>query len=166
MVERNYCPYCGEKLTGAKVFCGKCGKKIPQVGDNPDTNLESNIVKPRPLTGKNIILIASVIIISLVVSFGIGYYGYTHTDERLIIGTWILLDENGDKSENSLTFYENGTVLSNGMAGDYMMSDGEIYMSYSDGWSTEDARFEYKFEGNRMILTMKDSGNQAEFIKQ
>ena len=73
----------------------------------------------------------------------VGIFLYTHTDNKRILGRWMQVDESGEETGNSLSFNEDGTVLSNGMEGKYEMYNGEIDI-YS--W-TEAQTFEYEFSG-------------------
>lgn len=82
------------------------------------------------------------------------------------MGTWMQVDESGEEVGNSLSFNEDGTVLSNGMEGNYEINDGELDISYSDGWSTEAYTFEYEFSGSQLTLTQEGTDNQATFTKR
>lgn len=158
MEEKKFCPYCGEKLTGNGMFCGKCGKRITPLSEIAGTS--TNVRNTKVSWGK---MGAIIFIICCIV---LGIFLYTHTDEKRILGTWMQVDEAGEEIGNSLSFNEDGTVLSNGMEGRYEIYDGEIDISYSDGWSTEAYTFEYELSGNQLTLTQEGTDNQATFLKR
>ena len=151
---KKFCPYCGEKLAGDGRFCGKCGKRITPLSEIAGAGRADKKRKAAwGMTG-GIVLIACCVVL--------GIFMYTHTDDKRILGTWMHIDESGEVTGDSLAFYEDGTVLSNGMEGKYEIYDGEIDM-YS--W-TEAQTFEYEFSGNQLILTQEGSDNQAVFVKR
>ena len=154
MEEKKFCPYCGEKLVGDVRFCGKCGKRITPLSEIAGTG---GNVKNTKASWK---IIGVLVLIACCIAVGI--FLYTHTDNKRILGRWMQVDESGEETGNSLSFNEDGTVLSNGMEGKYEMYNGEIDI-YS--W-TEAQTFEYEFSGHRLILTQEGIDNQSVFVKR
>ena len=158
MDERKFCPYCGEKLTGNGRFCGKCGGRIIPYSEIAEskTNIRNK---------KGVWVIAGVIAL-VVCCIGLGIFFYTHTDEKQILGTWMLVNESGEETGDSLRFNEDGTVLSNGTEARYEMYDSEIDITYTGVWRTEAHTFEYEINGNQLTLKEAGTDNQATFMKR
>ena len=153
MDEKKFCPYCGERLVGQERFCGKCGKRITLLSE-----ISPHYSKKDRHTGLKQIF---VILISLILCGGVAFWMYVHTDQKQILGSWLMLDEDGEYTGYGMTFYEDGTMLdtSSGLSGDYIMEAGKITVSHDKGWAIEKYVFEYELEGNTLTLTLAGSDN-------
>lgn len=161
MAEKRFCPYCGEKLSGQEIFCGKCGKRLEFLSKiTPEHN--SSVRRRHRLIGKFI----SVLLV-LAVCGSIALLVYTHTDQKQILGTWLQIDENEERTGNGMVFEDDGTVYDSrsGLYGEYEIEDGQLVVNYDDGWGIQTFRFQYELSRNRLTLTLTDSSNQVTLIR-
>lgn len=158
MEEKKFCPYCGKRLTGQEQFCGKCGKRITPLGEislNQNKSRHTGMIK---------------IFVFLVILFICGwlvFFVYTHTDQKQILGSWQMLDEDGEYAGYGMTFYEDGRILdtASGLTGNYVIDDGRIMVSYDGGWEVERYVFEYELERDTLTLNLEDSDDEFTLVK-
>ncbi|HJC34222.1 MAG TPA: hypothetical protein H9758_06450 [Candidatus Mediterraneibacter faecipullorum] len=160
MEEKKFCPYCGERLKGQERFCGKCGKRI-----TPISEISPQHSKKIRHTGMIKIF---VVLIILVICGWLAFLIYTHTGQKQILGSWLMLDEDGEYAGYGMTFYEDGRILdtASGLTGDYVIDDGKIMVSYDDGWEVERYVFEYELERDTLTLNLEGSDDEFTLVKE
>lgn len=158
MEEKKFCPYCGEKLQGKSVFCGKCGNRITALSD-----IAKEVVTKEPETkGRRKYIVIAIIVICIFA----GIFARTNSAEYRIVGTWTEIGENERARETTFVFYEDGTLYNDGVNGNYVFGDGTITMSLSNGWDTYTETFQYKMKGKQLILTYEETGDSITLRKQ
>lgn len=65
-----YCRYCGKKLDGETIFCGKCGKRVSMEGEDFLEQPNSVVVKKNNSNG---IIIGAVIILICIAVYFVNY---------------------------------------------------------------------------------------------
>lgn len=102
-------------------------------------------------------------LVILVICGGLAFLAYTHTDQKQILGSWLMLDEDGESTEYGMTFYEDGTILdtASGLTGDYVMDDGKITVRHDNGWKIERYVFEYELKRDTLTMTLEGSGGEV-----
>lgn len=102
-------------------------------------------------------------LVILVICGGLAFLEYTHTDQKQILGSWLMLDEDGESTEYGMTFYEDGTILdtASGLTGDYVMDDGKITVRHDNGWKIERYVFEYELKRDTLTMTLEGSGGEV-----
>lgn len=160
MDEKRFCPYCGESLKGKEIFCGKCGKQVASTGGK---SVQENAVNQHKGIGKIFILLIIVAVCGVV-----GFMVYNSTDQKQIIGSWIVIDEDGEYTGEGMAFYDDGRIvdMESGLVGNYVLDDGQLMVSYNSG-GREIVEFiaEYEIKGNRLTLTLEDDGDQINMVR-
>lgn len=159
MKDRKFCPYCGEYLNGTEKYCRKCGKPVMVSGVYMEK--QSSGKKGR-FTGKTVYIIAAVMLFAV-----IGFWIYNHTDEKAIIGTCMVKDEDGTFTGNGLVFYESGKVKDkdSGLIGEYELENGEVILYKKDGWGSQAIVCKYELKGDRLILRPEETGTTIRLFK-
>lgn len=158
MEEMKFCPYCGKCLAGQERFCGKCGKRIvplSEISPNQNKSLNTGVIR------------IFVVLFILFICGWMVFLVYTNTDQKRILGSWVMLDEDEELIEYGMTFYEDGKIIDtgSGLIGDYVIDDGKIMVSYDDGWEVERYVFEYELEGKTLTLNLEDSDDEFILVK-
>lgn len=158
MDEKKFCPYCGQRLTGREIYCGKCGKRI---------NLLSEVSSPQVRRKSNFPIGLIGIILAVIIVCAFFFFLWTNTDQRRILGTWLQEDTDGTLTGYGLVFYDDGEVLDthSSMKGEYELSDGQLRIDYEVGWAAESYVFDYEFSGDTLTLTWEEGDSQAVFVK-
>ena len=79
------------------------------------------------------------------------------SEEKQFIGTWYLLDEEGNKTSSTLVLAKDGegTISEEGISGSvkWSLNNGKLSLTVSICGMSETEEYSYEFSGDKLILT-------------